>query len=74
MLDAQGEAQDADFDDIDSDQEELESGEFVEYIRHETEKALKERKYLIKELKSKERRGSIFIDKVKKVLGVFERE
>ena len=41
---------------------------FLDYIKHETEKAMKERTYLIKELKAKERRGSIFIDKVKKVV------
>lgn len=56
-------------DDVGSDEEDLESGKFLEYIKRETEKAEKERRYLIKELKTKERRGSIFFDKVERVVG-----
>ena len=41
---------------------------FLDYIKLETEKALKERNYLIKEIKARERRGTNFIDKVKKVV------
>jgi hypothetical protein len=47
---------------------------FLDYIKLETEKALKERNYLIKEIKARERRGSIFIDKVKKVVAAVQRE
>jgi hypothetical protein len=53
---------------VSSDEENLESGAFLELIQQETEKALKERRFLIEELKTKERRGSIFIDKVKRVI------
>ncbi len=62
------------FEDISSDEEEYENGRFLAYIKHETEKALKERNFLIKELKAKERRGSIFIDKVKNVVTAIQRE
>ena len=62
------------FEDISSDEEEYENGRFLSYIKHETEKALKERNFLIKELKAKERRGSIFIDKVKNVVAAVQRE
>jgi hypothetical protein len=34
---------------------------------------MKERHYMIKELKTKERRGSIFIDKVKSVVAAIQR-
>ena len=47
---------------------------FLDYIKLETEKALKERNYLIKEIKARERRGSIFIDKVKKIVAAVQRE
>jgi hypothetical protein len=42
-------------------------------MKHENDKAMKERHYLIKELKAKERRGSIFIDKVKRVVTAVQR-
>jgi hypothetical protein len=35
---------------------------------------MKERKFLMQELKTKERRGSIFIDKVNKVVAAVKRE
>lgn len=57
-----------------SEEEQLESGEFLEMIKQETDKAIKERHYLMKELKAKERRGSIFIDKVKRVVAAVERQ
>ncbi|CDW89149.1 UNKNOWN [Stylonychia lemnae] len=61
------------FEGISSDEEEQESGNFLKYMEYENEKAMKERHYLMKELKCKERRGSIFIDKVKKVVTVMKR-
>ena len=56
-----------------SDEENLESGAFLELIQQETEKATREREFLIKELRTRERRGSIFIDKVKKVVAAVQR-
>lgn len=56
-----------------SDEENLESGAFLEMVKQETEKAFKERHFLMKELKAKERRGSIFIDKVKRVVAAVQR-
>ena len=50
----------------------MESGKFLEYIKRETEKADKERRFLIKELKAKERRGSIFFDKINRVVAAVE--
>lgn len=38
----------------------------------EAAKAMKERHYLIKEKKYKERRGSIFIDKVKRIVAAMQ--
>lgn len=57
-----------------SDEEALESGAFLDLIKQETERAMKERHYLMKELKAKERRGSIFIDHVKRVVAAIQRE
>lgn len=65
---------DKDYQNVNSDQEEFENGNFFEHIKQETEKAMKERNFLIKELKAKERRGSIFIDRVKKVVAAVQRE
>jgi hypothetical protein len=56
------------YENVSSDEEDYESGVFLEYVKQETEKAMKERSFLMNELKTKERRGSIFIDKVKKVV------
>jgi hypothetical protein len=53
---------------IGSDEEDYESGVFLKYIKRETEQAVKERRFLMRELKAKERRGSIFIDKLNKVV------
>jgi len=53
---------------VSSDEENLESGAFLELIKQETEKAVKERHFLMKELRAKERRGSIFVDTVKRVV------
>lgn len=61
------------YDNISSDEEDYESGAFLDYIKDETEKAMKERHFLMKELKVRERRGSIFIDKVKRVVAAVER-
>ena len=66
--------EDFDIEDVGSDQEDFDSGQFLRLIKSETCKALKERQFLIKELKAKERRGSIFIDKVNRVVGAVERE
>lgn len=63
-----------DLDNVGSDEEDMNNGTFLEMIKMETEKATKERNYLMKELKVKERRGSIFIDRVKKVVAAIERE
>ena len=63
----------ANYEGISSDEEEYESGNFLEYMKMENDKAMKERNFLIKELKSGERRGSIFIDKVKNVVAAIQR-
>jgi len=42
-------------------------------MKQENEKAEKERNFLMKELKVKERRGFIFIDKIKKVVAAVQR-
>lgn len=57
-----------------SDEEDMESGHFLEYIKKITEKATKERRYLIKELKCKERRGCIFFDRINRVVAALQRE
>lgn len=62
------------FEDVSSDEENLESGTFLDMIKQETDKAMKERHFLMKELRAKERRGSIFIDKIKRVVAAVERE
>lgn len=60
--------------DIGSDQEDMTSGQFFLRIKRETKRAEKERYYLIKKLKSKSRVGSIFIDKVKRVVAAIQKE
>lgn len=57
-----------DYENINSDEDEYQSGNFLEYIKNETLKAHKEREFYLSVLKTKEPRGSIFIDKVKKVV------
>jgi hypothetical protein len=58
---------------VSSDEENLESGAFLELIKQETEKAMKERHFLMKELRAIERRGSIFVDTVKRVVAAVQR-
>ena len=67
-MEIDGEQGSSQLDDVSSDEENLESGAFLELIQQETEKATKEREFLMKELRTRERRGSIFIDKVKRVV------
>lgn len=62
------------FQDICSDEEVYENGNFLQYINHEIRKSIKERNFLVKQLKVKERRGMIFIDKVKSVVAAVQRE
>ena len=57
-----------------SDEEDLETGRFLDYIKKVTEKATKERQYLIKDLKCKERRGCIFFDRINRVVAAVQRE
>mmetsp|Transcript_41477 Transcript_41477/g.39906 ORF Transcript_41477/g.39906 Transcript_41477/m.39906 type:complete len:148 (+) Transcript_41477:908-1351(+) len=59
---------------IGSDDEDMMSGMFLQSIKIEQCKAMKERRFLMNELKYKERRGSIFIDQVNKVLTVVKKE
>lgn len=61
---------DKDFDpnDVGSDDEDMTSGLFLQSIKIEQNKAMKERRFLMFDLKAKERRGSLFIDKVNKVV------
>lgn len=59
---------------VGSDEEDLESGLFLDYIKKVTDKATKERKFLIKELKAKERRGCIFFDRINRVVAAVQRE
>ena len=59
---------------VGSDEEDLESGYFLEYIKRTTEKSQKERRFLIKELKAKERRGCIFFDRINRVVAAVQRE
>lgn len=58
---------------VGSDPEDMESGEFFNYIQREQTRAEKEREYLMHTLKTKSRVGSIFFDKLKRVLAVIER-
>ena len=57
-----------------SDPEDMESGAFFDYIQKETDRAEDERRYVIHKLKSKTRVGSIFFDKVKRVVAAIQRE
>ena len=72
-MEIDGEKGSSQLDDVSSDEENLESGAFLELIQQETEKATKEREFLMKELRTRERRGSIFIDKVKRVVAAVQR-
>ena len=53
---------------IGSDPEDMESGKFLTRIKRERIQAQKERKYLVNTLKVKSRVGSIFFDKVQRVV------
>lgn len=57
-----------------SDEDEMASGHFIRVIKNEQNKAMKERRFLMKEIRAKERRGSIFIDEVNKVVAAVQRE
>lgn len=58
---------------VSSDEDDLESGAFLQRIKQQTEKAIKERHFLMRELKAKERRGSIFVDRIKRIAAAVER-
>ena len=51
----------------------MESGLFFDYIEKERKRQEAERKYIIYKLRSKQRVGSIFIDKVKRVIAAIKR-
>ena len=51
-----------------SDNEDMEKGLFFDYIERERKRHEAERKYIVYKLRSKQRVGSIFIDKVKRVI------
>ena len=53
---------------IGSDPEDMETGKFLTRIKRERSQAQKERKYLVNTLKVKSRVGSIFFDKVHRVV------
>lgn len=57
-----------------SDNEDMEAGLFFKYIERERERQEAERKYIVYKLKSKTRVGSIFFDKVKRVIAAIQRE
>jgi hypothetical protein len=51
-----------------SDDEDMQSGLFFKQIERDRKRAEHERKYLIETLKVKSRVGSIFIDKIKRIV------
>lgn len=57
-----------------SDPEDMESGAFFDYIQKQTKIAERERKYVLKKLKAKSRVGSIFFDKVQRVVAAVQRD
>jgi len=57
-----------------SDDEDMEKGLFFDYIERERKRQDAERRYIVHKLKSKQRVGSIFIDKVKRVVAAIQRE
>lgn len=57
-----------------SDNEDMEKGLFFDYIERERKRQEAERKYIVYKLRSKQRVGSIFIDKVKRVIAAIQRE
>jgi hypothetical protein len=52
----------------------MESGIFFTQIERDKTRANHERKYLVEKLKAKSRVGSIFIDKIKRVVAAIQRE
>lgn len=57
-----------------SDDEDMSKGHFFDYIERERKRHEAERKYIVYKLKSKSRVGSIFFDKVKRVVAAIHRE
>mmetsp|Transcript_27721 Transcript_27721/g.37024 ORF Transcript_27721/g.37024 Transcript_27721/m.37024 type:complete len:146 (+) Transcript_27721:296-733(+) len=57
-----------------SDDEDMEKGLFFDYIERERKRQEAERRYIVYKLKSKQRVGSIFIDKVRRVIAAIQRE
>ena len=57
-----------------SDDEDMMKGLFFEYIEKERKRHEAERKFMVYKLKSKQRVGSIFIDKVNRVIAAIQRE
>lgn len=57
-----------------SDNEDMEKGLFFDYIDRERKRQEAERKYIVYTLRSKQRVGSIFFDKVKRVIAAIQRE
>lgn len=57
-----------------SDDEDMQSGLFFKQIERDRKRAEHERKYLIETLKVKSRVGSIFIDKIKRIVAAIQRE
>ena len=57
-----------------SDNEDMEKGLFFDYIESQRKRQEAERKYIVYKLKSKSRVGSIFFDKVKRVIAAIQRE
>jgi len=52
----------------------MDSGAFFDYIGKQTKLAERERKYVMKKLKAKSRVGSIFFDKVARVIAAVQRD
>ena len=52
----------------------MEKGLFFDYIESERKRQEAERKYIVYKLRSKQRVGSIFFDKVKRVVAAIQRE
>lgn len=57
-----------------SDNEDMEGGIFFKHIEKVRQRQEAERKYIVYKLKSKQRVGSIFFDKVKRVIAAIQRE
>ena len=57
-----------------SSDDDMESGVFFRQIERDRNRANHERRYLMEKLKAKSRVGSIFIDKIKRVVAAIQRE